>query len=174
MAEQGAPADASSLIYIAKCDAFGEIHRVVPSILVPASVWEESVEAGQRVSAPEVQRITDALDAGFLRRTGLSRIGRQHARTLAETHRLGRGESEVLTLARSPGTCIVDEGRASRIAVSMGITPVPTLLLPVAGHRWGVMTREEALDLVRRLAVVTGTRAEVVFAIEEELSGGRR
>jgi predicted nucleic acid-binding protein len=170
--EKGIPADASSLIYIAKCDAFREMARCVPLVLVPLAVWEEAVEAGDRIGAPEVGRIKQASRVGLLERVDLSAGEIRVAHTLAETHRVGRGESEVLVLGKRHGRCIVDEGRASRVALSMGITPIPTLLLPVLGYRSGAIGRRGALDLIRRLAVVAGAKAEVVFAIEAELSGG--
>ena len=166
------PTDASSLICIAKCDAFVEIAPCVETMLVPPSVWAEAVEAGERIGAAEVSEIRAAEAAGSVRRIGLDAQQTRLARALANSERLGKGESEVLALGRQDGRCIVDEGRASRVAASMGIAAVPTLLLPVIGYREGRMDLAEAFGLVRRLAVVAGARAEVVFAIEQALKGG--
>jgi predicted nucleic acid-binding protein len=170
--EEAHPADASSLIYLAKCDAFTDLERFLPGLLVPPAVWEEAVEAGERIGAPDVTALRRAFDRGFLRRIGLRPAEARRAATLAETHRLGRGESEVLTMGRRFAWCVVDEGRASRVAATLGVATLPTLLLPVLGHRSGRMDAGEAMKLVRRLAVVAGARAEAVFAIEAELSGG--
>src|SRR3990172_1059072 len=97
------PGDASSLIYIAKADAFEEIMSCVVAIEVPPSVWHEAVEEGERVGAPEVPRIRDAGPRGLPRRAGREEPQAALAASIAAEHRLGRGESEVLALATRPG-----------------------------------------------------------------------
>jgi predicted nucleic acid-binding protein len=168
---EGVPADASSLIYVAKCDSFREVQVCVPLILVSPSVWEEAVDAGERIGAPEVALIKAAAETGWLQRATLETGTARLARSLAAGERLGRGESEVLALGRLVGRCIIDEGRAARVAASMGIASVPTLLLPALGYRSDRLGRSEAIELMRCLAVVTGATAAVVFAAEELLGG---
>jgi predicted nucleic acid-binding protein len=167
--EQELPADASSLIYLAKADAFQDVALCVQTIHVPPAVWHESVEEGERIGAPEVQHIRDALVAGSLNRVELSAAQSRLAVTIATENRIGRGESEVLALARPGAQVLIDEGRASRVARILGIVPLPTLFLPVVGHRAGDLAFEEAFDLLRRLGTVTGVRSDVALAIEQEL-----
>jgi len=166
---EGIPGDASTLIYIAKGDAFEPAHRCVPTILVPPSVWREAVAEGERIGATEVPRIRAAAELGWLRHVELSEHEEVLASTIARSDRLGSGESEVLALASRLGQALVDEGRAARVAGARGITVVSTLLLPVLGRRTGGLDEEEAIDLLRRLAVVIGPRAEVVYMIEQHL-----
>jgi hypothetical protein len=163
------PGDASTLIYLAKADVFEAAAACVSTILVPPSVWTEAVAAGERFEYPDVPRIRDALDAGWLRRIELTDEQQALAGTIASEHRIGLGESEVLAAGRSSGRAIVDEGRATRAARSLGIVPISTLFLPVLGHLGGGLDEADALSLLRRLAVVTGARAETVFAIEAHL-----
>jgi predicted nucleic acid-binding protein len=167
--EGGIPGDASTLIYLAKADAFTEASRCVSSILVPPSVWREAVQDGERIGAPEVPRIRAAAQQGFLLQVYLSARQQGLAEEIRSEHRLGRGESEVLALASRSGTALVDEGRASRVAAGMGILPVSTLFLPVLGARRGSLEPQQAIALLRRLAVVTRARADAVYAIEERL-----
>jgi predicted nucleic acid-binding protein len=160
------PADASTLIYLAKADAFEAAALCVPGILVPPSVWREAVDEGERIGALEVPRIRGA---AAIRRVELSGAERALAKTLAAEHRLGSGESEVLALARPIRQAIIDEGRAARVAKALGIVPFSTLFLPVLGRRADTLGREDAVALLHRLAIVTGARADVVFVIEQEL-----
>jgi hypothetical protein len=171
--EQELPADASSLIYLAKADAFQEVASCVRTIRVPPAVWREAVEDGERIGAPEVPRIRDALDAGALVRVTLSAAQSRHAGTIASENRIGSGESEVLALAEPGDRVILDEGRASRVAQALGVVPIPTLFIPVLGHRSGDLGFDDALDLLRRLAAVTGVRSDTALAIEQELSRGQ-
>lgn len=163
------PADASTLVYLAKADAFDAATRCVESISVPPLVWAEAVEAGQEKGAPEVARIEQAHGDGFLQRVELSEDQLAFATRIRNEHRLGHGESEVLALGQSGALVLVDEGRAARVAQALGINAVSTLFLPVLGRRHGPIPRGAALRLLEDLAVVTGARAEVVLRIQQEI-----
>jgi predicted nucleic acid-binding protein len=167
--EEDLPADASSLIYLAKADAFDEVALCVRTLQVPPAVWREAVEEGERIGAPEVPRIRAALEVGSLQHVALSAKQFRLAGTIASENRVGSGESEVLAVAAPGARVILDEGRASRVAQNMGLVPLPTLFLPVIGCRAGDLPFDEALDLLRRLAAVTGARTDTTLAIEQEL-----
>src|SRR6266540_1500479 len=141
MAPREVPGDASTLIYLAKADAFTEASTCIRTILVTPAVWREAVEEGERIGAPEVGRIRAAQERGLLRRVALS-----------------------------PDA----EGRASRVARSLGIRTLSTLFLPVMGHRKRELTQQEATELLRRLAVAANASAEAVLAIERHLGGQPR
>jgi predicted nucleic acid-binding protein len=106
---------------------------------------------------------------GPARLVGLSKREEALAAAIAGADRLGAGESEVLALAMRIGRAIVDEGRAARVAEARGITVRSTLFLPVLGRRSGALDEEQAVELLRRLAIVIGPRAEVVYRIEQHL-----
>ena len=173
MKHKAYPAD-SSLIYIAKADAFEEIMSCIDAIVAPPSVWREAVDAGEHIGAAEVPRIRDAEAQGYLLRSSLTETQGALATSIVGEHRLGRGESEVLALARPGGHAIVDEGRAARAARNLGIVPVSTLFLPVLGRRSGRLSAREAVDLLRRLAIPTGATAGAVYVIEDHLRKNTR
>src|SRR5207342_3321411 len=127
------PVDASTIIYIAKADAFEDVGRVISTLLVPAAVWREAVVEGERIGAFEVPRIRAAEVAGVIKRVELSAAEQRAAQGIADEHGLGKGESEVLAVAQRLGRAVVDEGRASRVAHLLGVSAVSTLLLPVVG-----------------------------------------
>ncbi|MEX2194433.1 MAG: hypothetical protein WD844_04030 [Thermoleophilaceae bacterium] len=161
--------DASSLIYLAKADGFADAAECVARLSAPPAVWAEVVDAGRHIGAPEVGRIVAAHEAGFLARADMAGGLGARAAALAAEHRLGRGESEVLAAALPDQPVVVDEARATRIARSLGLVPISTLRLPVLGVRRGTLDPTRARALLRRLAAVTGARADAVFAIEEQL-----
>jgi len=165
MKQQELPGDASTLIYLAKADGFTDARSCIDGILVAPSVWREAVEDGERFNYPDVPRIRAAAEDGFVSRVELDEAAQALAGTIATEHRLGVGESEVLALGRGGGRALVDDGRAARVASALGIVPVSTLFLPVLGCRRG-MEQAAASDFLRRLAIVTGARAETVFEIE--------
>jgi hypothetical protein len=169
MTREAYPADASSLIYIAKADAFEEIMTCTDGIGVPPGVWREAVDARDQIGRAEVTRIRDVEARGFLGRLSLDEGQTALAASIASEHCLGRGESEVLALSQPGSYAIVEEGRAARAARSLGIMPVSTLFLPVLGRRRGRLDAREAVELLRRLAIPTGASAEAVYAIEDHL-----
>lgn len=135
------------------------------------SVWREAVDEGERIGAPEVGRIRAAAERGTLRRVALSPNVETESEAIRASRRLGLGESEVIALGKESGWAIVDEGRASRVARTLGIRTLSTLFLAVMGHRRGQLARDEAVALLRRLAVVANASAEAVLAIERHLGG---
>jgi predicted nucleic acid-binding protein len=167
----GIPVDTSALIYVAKCDGFRVFARCLPVLHAPATVWTEAVDGGERIGAPEVVRIREAEAVGSVQRVDLERGQAQDARSLARAHRLGQGESEVLALARGHGACVIDEGRGTRVATALGLSAIPTILVPAFGARAGAITKRIALAMVRCLATVSSARGDVVFRIEEALKG---
>lgn len=160
------PADASCLIYLARTDAFSLAATCVAGLLVTPAVWRETVEDGERYGYADAARIRTAEDEGFLSRVDLDDHQQVLAARIAGHWRLGQGESEALALASGIGRAIVDDGRASRAATTIGVEPVSTLFLPALGAVRG-MPQQDAITFLRGLAVVMSARAEAVFAVEE-------
>ncbi len=113
MAPREVPGDASTLIYLAKADAFTEASTCIRTILVTPAVWREAVEEGERIGAPEVGRIRAAQERGLLRRVALSPDAEVEAEAIRASHRLGLGESEVWEKARSSLSGEDSGGRSS-------------------------------------------------------------
>ena len=64
---------------------------------------------------------------------------------------------------------LVDDLRAVRVATALGLEPISTLVLPVLGRLAGRLEVEEAVELVRRLAMPIRASAAAVYAIEDRL-----
>jgi len=167
MRRAGTPADASTLIYLAKAEAFELAWKCVGSLAIPPSVWRESVESGERRGALEVAVIRLAHEKGSIKRIEPSAREAARARELAARYLLGMGESEVLAMGRRGGRVMVDEGRATRVAEALGLIPISTLLLPVLGTAQRGLDGSLAVDLLHRLAIVTGARADVTLRLEQ-------
>lgn len=159
------------MIYVAKADAFEEAVACVGPIGASPSVWSESVEAGERIGAPEVTRIRVAADMSFVQHVSLDEELDGLATSVATEHRLGAGESEVIALATRTGTALLDEGRATKAAAALGVLVISTLFFPVIGLQAGRIDQERAVALLRRLAPGTGATAAVVQTIEQHLRG---
>ena len=166
------PGDTSSLIYLAKADAFSETAFLGP-IGCPPSVWREAVDQGRLAGAADVLTIERAEKRGQIRRIDLDTRTRSRAKQIAAARGLGAGESEVIALARVGHPVLVDEGKATRVAMDLGIAPISVLTLPVVGVWIRAMDVEEATELLHRLAVPTSAKSRTVTEIEQTLEGLR-
>lgn len=173
METAGVPVDASSLIYLAKADAFREAHSSVGVLSAPPAVWREAVEAGIDKGIADPQRILSAQRAGWVRATPIGTQREQAARVLAGQYRLGHGESQVLVMGRRAARVVLDDRRAVRVAVALGYMPVSTVLLPVLGVRERGLSRQVAMDMLKRLAAVIALPALQLQRLEAML-GERR
>lgn len=164
-----AAGDASTLIYLAKAQAFGEVALFLRPILAPPTVWVEAVDQGDAIGASEVNRIREAEEKGLITRVALTPSIRRQATRLRQRHRIGQGESEVIAMTEIGDLVIVDEGRATNVALALGLIPLSTLFLPLLGIRVDALTEEEAKSLLHRLAGPTGARSSTISEIEKRL-----
>jgi predicted nucleic acid-binding protein len=167
------PADTSTLIYLAKATGFEIARAAVDVLVVPPAVWEEAVVAGRDRGIPDVEAIVEATDKGVIRRAEWSSPLDEDAAAIGERHRLGRGESQVIVLGSRVGAAVIDEGKASRVAESLGIEVVSTLLLPLLAAGRGI-PKSAAVAGLRRLASTVGVRADVLLMLEAAITEERR
>lgn len=165
----GLATDSSSLIYMAKADAFETVATFVDELIAPPAVWREAVETGERKGFRDAAAIREAERRGWLRRIELGDDDRRVAGDLATRYRLGQGESEVLVAAQTSAGALVDETRATRIAEHLGIRAVATIYLPLLGRKLGALDLVESRELLHRIASVATLGASSLLAIEQEL-----
>lgn len=169
MKATGTPADASTLIYLAKADAVGLAARCIGTLEVPPSAWREAAEARQEKYQQEVGRMRLGEQSGFLRRVPLTERIKRRAGEIAFRYHLGAGESEVLALGDPGSHVILDETRALRVAEELGLAPIRTLRIPLLGVSQGRLSGHAAMDMFHRLAVESNARTEIVVRLEHSL-----
>jgi predicted nucleic acid-binding protein len=160
------PADASTLIYLAKARAFDVVTACEMALLAVPGVWREAVEDAEAAGYADAAAIREAGRVGRVRRLDLHADQEQRASEIASTHRLGQGESETLAVAGSGERVLVDDGRATRVARALGLVPLSTLFLPVLAVRSGGMERRDALTRLHSIATAANARAETVITLE--------
>jgi predicted nucleic acid-binding protein len=164
------PCDAPTLIYLAKADAFDELlpHCAMRLVVTPG-VWREAVEDGEAAGYADASVIREAEMAGHVTRVELSQSEAQRASTIASAHRLGQGESETLAIATPDGHVLVDDGRASRVALAMGYVPMSTLFLPLLAVQRRSLAGRRGKGVLRRIAQAANARAEAVIDLERRI-----
>lgn len=148
----GTPADASSVIYLAKANGIGPATRCLGPLLITPSVWIEVIEFGERRGATDVDVVHAGLASGFIRRMSLDPKQADRARRIENEFGLGIGESEVLAVADPYRFVLLDERRATRTAHALGLVTVGTISIPAICARAGVLDQSAALDLLESIA----------------------
>lgn len=174
MNKPGILSDASSVIYLAEADALRDAAVLVGALLVPPAVWREAVEAGERRGQLDQVSIRSARDQGLLHVLELDPEIEKRAIEIKRRRRIGFGESQVLAIAKQGGLVLMDDRRAARVAMSMGVSPARTISLPVLCWRRGLIDSSGALDLLRRLTRVVGVRADLLMRLEADILEGER
>lgn len=136
--------NATPLIALALIDRLDLLRSLFDEVIVPANVYEEVVVQG--VGKPGADALARA----------------QWLKILPSPHRpavdpllmgLDAGELAVLLLAQQiePDWVIVDERLARRVAFAMGLAVKGTLGVLLAGVFAGLLTKQEALQDLRKL-----------------------
>ncbi|MEW6755597.1 MAG: DUF3368 domain-containing protein [Candidatus Latescibacterota bacterium] len=138
-------ANATPLIALALLDRLTLLPALFREVLVPPAVYDEVVVRGA----------DRAGGAGLACAAWLTVQDPATPHTI-EPVLLGldAGEFEVLLLARSvqPDWVLIDERLGRRVAQAMGLPVKGTIGLLLAGYRAGLLTQDEALSCVPRLA----------------------
>lgn len=146
-------ADAGPLMAFAKLDALTLFFQIFPHVLTAPSVFDEVVNAGIQIGAPDAVLLKAAYEQNKLE----ARRPLPGAPPLAAA--LGRGEEESIRLAISEKASwlLVDDAEARRLASlhfeAVG-TPTQikgTLGVLVGACRDGLITREQAVGLVETI-----------------------
>ncbi len=167
--------NATPLIYLARCGGLKILKGLNATIYVPKAVYDEVVVEGRRRGKPGAELVDQYVREGVI--TVRSPRGRIAVSSLAarppqELERpLDKGEEEVLALARELNcTAIIDEQVGRNIARLYGIAVHGTVYLLMLAHKGGVVTKDEAVGIFKRM-VGEGWRISVedYAAIMEEL-----
>ena len=137
-----AVADSGPLISLAKLDHLRLLPVLYERVVIPRAVYDEVVTIGLRRGYPDA-RIADV----FLRRMKWRPEPAVDALPeLGNDVRLGRGEREALTLAKTHSALVLmDEDYGRAIADQLGLAHVGTLGILTASYRRGLLSAD-ALD----------------------------
>ena len=124
--------DSGPLISLAKLDHLRLLPVLYESVVIPRAVHDEVVTMGLRRGYPDA-RIADV----FLKRMKWRPEPTVDALPeLGNDVRLGRGEREALTLAKTHGALVLmDEDYGRAIADQLGLTHIGTLGILTAAYR---------------------------------------
>ncbi len=146
------PADASSLIYLAKAGALSVAADLFGPLAATPAVWREAVDLGEKRGSPDARAIREAWEKKVVQQVGLDAADLARAEEIAQEFGLGSGESEVLALGGRLEAVVLDDHRATRAARHLGILCMETIVIPGLCVHARILDRSQALALLDELA----------------------
>lgn len=144
-----AVADTSSLIHPAKIPKFWSLMKqTFNEILIPEAVYHEILK-GREIGSPDVPIVEEEIAKGWIKVMKIKSL-------LRLPDNLGKGEKEAISLMRESGAdwLLIDDRVASTTARLMGMEVRPTVYLLIYWRKKGLISRNEALELLDSLIEV--------------------
>lgn len=168
-------ADASPLIYFAKMEQLGFLHRVLGPVGISPAVFRETVVAGRELGLKDAERIAAAIEAGSIVHISLSEDEVRLARSLQQSDpRLGPGECETIACAIHRGLkAILHDKKARRGAASHRARTMQGMDILFLALLRGYVSLAGFKSLLRELAIFTGMAPATLFereALAEEIA----
>lgn len=168
-------ADASPLIYFAKMEQLGFLHRVLGPVGISPAVFRETVVAGRELGLKDAERIAAAIEAGSIVRMSLSEDEVKLARSLQQSDpRLGPGECETIACAiHRRLKAILHDKKARRVAANHRARTMQGMDILFLALLRGYVSLTGFKSLLRELAILTGMDPATLFereALAEEIA----
>ncbi len=144
-------ANSTPLIHLSKARALHILLKVYEEVTIPRAVYREVVDKGLERGFMDAELVRAAVEEGSIK---VSEASNECVReVLKRAPMLHRGEAEVLALALRHKPChvLLDDEVARDVAKVLGLEVHGTLYVLVTAAKRGVVTVEEALDIMDRL-----------------------
>lgn len=150
--------DSTVLIFLAKLNKLPLLKMVYPKVLIPEKVHEEVVGKGKKKGERNATIVRNAIKEEWIE------VRETEIREDLEEFKLGRGESEALSLAKNLNheEILADDESARDAAKFLNIKPRGTLFFLAEGLRKSEISFDEYLNSLEKLI-------EIGFYMREEI-----
>ena len=147
-----AVSNSSPLIYLAKIGRLNLIKEVYGKIWIPEAVFDEAVTKAKTLHILNASLIEKAVGQWITKESVRPEISSEYG-FLDLNEKLGLGEKEALKLCKqlNVGFFIVDDKEARSIARILKIKPIGTCGMLIQANRLGVISAEEAEEILDEL-----------------------
>ncbi|KXA99978.1 hypothetical protein AKJ47_00085 [candidate division MSBL1 archaeon SCGC-AAA261G05] len=150
--------DSTVLIFLAKLNKLPLLKMIYPKVLIPEKVHDEVVGKGRRKGERNAIIVRNAIKEGWIE------VRETETREDVNEFKLGRGESEALSLSKNLNheEILVDDESARDAARFLGVKPRGTLFFLAEGLRKSKIDFDEYLKSLEKLI-------EIGFYMREEI-----
>jgi len=159
--------DSGPLIYLSRVGQLQLLRQLFGSVLIPSSVYRETVAEAKALRKPGISTIQKAIDEGWIQIIDMSTPEMDLVKKLAENESIEVEDAEVIFLAKKRSTSLVTNDKwLVKIAVSLGIDAFWTTTLILLTIKKKVINRKQGREMLGKL-VLSGLhlRTDVYEAI---------
>jgi len=141
--------NSSPLIYLAKIGRLNLIKKVYGQVWIPEAVFHEAIIQGKTLKITDASIIEEAVGKWIFKERIKTETNSKYA-FLDENDRIGQGEKQALKLCKQLNAAIfiVDDKEARRVARILKIKPIGTCGILVQACREGLMSTNEAEQML--------------------------
>lgn len=157
--------NSSPLIYLAKIGRLNLIKNVYGKIWIPEAVFNEAVTQGKILKITDASIIEEAVGKWILKERIKAETDLKYA-FLDENDKIGLGEKQALKLCKqlNADIFIVDDKEARRVSRILKINPIGTCGILVQAHRKGLISINEAQEILDNLIKVKFRIDSIVYS----------
>ncbi|MBI2449833.1 DUF3368 domain-containing protein [Candidatus Pacearchaeota archaeon] len=144
--------DSSSLIILAKLNRLDLLSNLYTEILITQGIYQETVEEGIAINAPDAKLIEKAMQNKKIRIIELIPKHSKFSEELRNIYsQLGIGESDAISLAlqEKQKTIIMDEKFGRQVCKLYKIRPIGTLRVILEAYKNNIIKEQEFKDIIK-------------------------
>ncbi len=146
--------DSSSLIILAKLNRLDLLSKLYKDIQITKGIYEETVEEGIKINAPDAKLIEKAVETKKIRIIELNLKYFKFSEELRNTFsQLGKGEADAISLAlqQSQEKIIMDEKFGRQVCKLYKIKPMGTLRVILGAYEKNLIRRNELNEIIKEM-----------------------
>lgn len=142
--------NASPIIIFGKLNKLDILKKVFKKITIAKAVYDEVVENGIKINAPESLIVKDYIEKGYIDVKKLGKKWQEKANFFLKIYnQLDQGETETLALAlQEKETVLIDERIARKIAKIHGIKARGSLWVLLEAFKQDIITEDQLKELM--------------------------
>lgn len=146
--------NASPLIFAAKISFLDHIQNLYGKVIIPQSVFDETVEKGIEKKAPNAVLIQKAVAEGWIVITPLNQKAKGELEVLVAIPDISQGEAEAIALARQEKAdwLIIDERAGTITAKTWGVKTIGLLGVVIEAMRRGLINFDDLKSYYDKLS----------------------
>ena len=145
--------DSSSLIIFAKTNRLDLLARLYRNIEITKEIYNESVEEGMKINAPDAKIIKKFFEDGKIIILPLNEKYESFSRSLINTYNIESGESDAISLSiqESRKTLVIDESLGREVAKLHRLKPKGSLRIILEAYSKNLITEKEIKVLISEM-----------------------
>lgn len=160
--------NAGPLIHLTKIGRLNLLKELFKSVVIPNTVKIEVVDRGKEKGAADAFLIENEVGKWIVAEEDIN----DRVKEIAKRAGIEMGEAIAIMFAKEKGfPALIDDSAARRFAIGLGLEVIGSIGVLIKATRAGIITKEEALDGLEKLAKVMWLSVDVYEDARKTIEG---